>query len=157
MARPSPSQMLLTSAGEPSKVRRSFSKISTPSNPTAAAACSFSGKVPLRQTVAMALERGLKDVAISLGLPDVSLIEHALVISHRPLAHRTGIEVVRPGWIWAHRFCGVHDRLPSGRRSGRGRHGLRRDEYTTPADQRVNGLLEPGHATNVARPAQPSI
>src|SRR5829696_4335067 len=64
MARPSPSQILLTSAGEPSKVRRSFSKISTPSNPTAAAACSFSGKVPLRQTVAMALGRGLKDVVI---------------------------------------------------------------------------------------------
>src|SRR5215204_5395859 len=56
--------MLFTSAGEPSKVRRSFSKTSTPSNPTAAAACSFSGKEPLMQTVAMALGRGLKDVVI---------------------------------------------------------------------------------------------
>src|SRR4051794_10128811 len=70
MARPSPSQIPFTSAGEPSKVRRSFSKISTPSNPTAAATCSFSGKEPLRQTVAMALGRGVNGVAITIICPD---------------------------------------------------------------------------------------
>src|SRR3954449_12714871 len=64
MARPRPSQMPFTSDGEPSKGRGSFSKISTPSNPTAAAACSFSGKEPLRQTVAIALGRGVKGVVI---------------------------------------------------------------------------------------------
>ena len=41
------------SAAVPSKVSRSFSKISTASKPAAAAASSLSGRVPERQTVAM--------------------------------------------------------------------------------------------------------
>ncbi len=41
------------SAGEPSNVSRSFSKISTPSKPIAAAASIFSARVPLRETVAI--------------------------------------------------------------------------------------------------------
>jgi hypothetical protein len=43
------------SAGVPLKDRRSFSKISTPLNCAAAMASIFSGKVPLRHTVAMAV------------------------------------------------------------------------------------------------------
>jgi hypothetical protein len=42
-----------TSAGEPSKVRKSFSNISTPSKPDAATAASFSERVPLIETVAI--------------------------------------------------------------------------------------------------------
>src|SRR5215213_10824850 len=76
--------MLLTSAGEPSKVRRSFSKISTPSNPTAAAACSFSGKEPLRQTVAIALGRGVKDVVIVARPSSWRNPLRTLVSSHLP-------------------------------------------------------------------------
>ena len=45
--------MLATSAGDKSKVRRSFSKISTPSKPAAAMARSFSTSSPLMQTVAI--------------------------------------------------------------------------------------------------------
>ena len=44
-----------TSAGVPSNDRRSFSKISTPLNPAAAMASSFSVSVPLRDTVAIAV------------------------------------------------------------------------------------------------------
>ena len=42
-----------TSRGEPSKARKSFSKISMPSNPAAAMAESFSMKSPLIETVAI--------------------------------------------------------------------------------------------------------
>lgn len=42
-----------TSAGEPSKARKSFSKISTPSNPAAAIADSFSRRSPEIETVAI--------------------------------------------------------------------------------------------------------
>ena len=45
--------MRRTSAGEPSKYSRSFSKISTPSKPAAAIACSFSISVPPSETVAI--------------------------------------------------------------------------------------------------------
>ena len=49
-----------TSAGVPLNDRRSFSKISTPLNFAAAMASSFSGSVPLRQTVAMAVLTGFR-------------------------------------------------------------------------------------------------
>ena len=49
-----------TSAGVPLKERRSFSKISTPLKLAAAMASSFSGSVPLRQTVAIAVLHGLQ-------------------------------------------------------------------------------------------------
>jgi hypothetical protein len=42
-----------TSAGLPSKARKSFSKISTPSKPARAIASSFSGSSPLTDTVAI--------------------------------------------------------------------------------------------------------
>ena len=58
IASPRSSAIRRTSAGVPSKVNRSFSKISTPSNPAAAAASSFSGKAPLSETVAMHLPKG---------------------------------------------------------------------------------------------------
>ncbi len=45
--------MRLTSAGEPGKAIRSFSKISTALKPAAAMASSFSCRVPETQTVAM--------------------------------------------------------------------------------------------------------
>jgi hypothetical protein len=47
--------MRRTSAGVPLKDKRSFSKISTPLNCAAAMASIFSLRVPLRQTVAMAV------------------------------------------------------------------------------------------------------
>ncbi len=55
-----------TSAGDPSKLSRSFSKISTPSNPAAAAASSFSGSVPDSETVAMDLGSGLSGRAADM-------------------------------------------------------------------------------------------
>ncbi len=45
--------MRFTSAGEPAKAIRSFSKISTVRKPAAAMASSFSGSTPERQTVAI--------------------------------------------------------------------------------------------------------
>jgi hypothetical protein len=51
----------------PSKVSRSFSKISTPSKPTEAAASSFSGSVPYRDTVAIDRK--------CLGEPSMAFIE----------------------------------------------------------------------------------
>jgi hypothetical protein len=47
--------MRRTSAGVPLNESRSFSKTSTALKPAAAMASSFSFKVPLRQTVAMAV------------------------------------------------------------------------------------------------------
>ena len=46
-------QIRRTSRGLPANCSRSFSKISTPSKPAAAMASSFSGRVPLRETVAI--------------------------------------------------------------------------------------------------------
>src|ERR1700761_3204903 len=51
--RPRSSAMRRTSAGEPSKYSKSFSKISTPSKPAARIAVSFSTRVPLIDTVAI--------------------------------------------------------------------------------------------------------
>ncbi len=53
IARPRSSHMRFTSAGEPAKAIRSFSKISTVRKPAAAMASSFSGSTPERQTVAI--------------------------------------------------------------------------------------------------------
>jgi hypothetical protein len=44
---------LATSRGEPSKARKSFSKISMPSKPARAMAASFSVRLPLIETVAI--------------------------------------------------------------------------------------------------------
>ena len=52
---PRPSIMRRTSAGVPLNDNRSFSNISTPLNPAAAIASSFSFRTPLRQTVAIAV------------------------------------------------------------------------------------------------------
>ena len=57
---PRSAAMRRTSAGVPLYDRRSFSKISTELKPALAIACSFSSRVPLRQTVAMASSIGLK-------------------------------------------------------------------------------------------------
>ena len=53
IASPASRAMRPTSRGEPSKARKSFSKISTPSNPAAAIAASFSARSPLIETVAI--------------------------------------------------------------------------------------------------------
>src|SRR5690606_16158851 len=53
MASPSSAAICATSRGEPSKARKSFSKISIPSKPAAAMAASFSRKSPLIETVAI--------------------------------------------------------------------------------------------------------
>lgn len=54
ICKPRSATMRRTSPGEPSKVSRSFSKISTAVKPAAAIASSFSSRVPDRQTVAIA-------------------------------------------------------------------------------------------------------
>src|SRR6266480_6052034 len=55
MVRPRPSARRRISLGESGQVIRSFSNSSIPSNPAVAAADIFSGRVPLRETVAMDL------------------------------------------------------------------------------------------------------
>ena len=59
MERPSSAQRARISAGESADTTRSGSKISTPSNPAAAAAASLSSSVPEMQTVASAVRSPL--------------------------------------------------------------------------------------------------
>ena len=66
-----------TSSGESMQASRSFSKSSTPSNPAAAIAASFSGRVPLTDTVAMHLRSGFSSGSVQGGDELGQVGEHA--------------------------------------------------------------------------------
>src|SRR6478736_9732137 len=67
---PRSATMPRTSAGVPLKDRRSFSKISTPLNPAAAIASSFSFSVPLSDTVAIAVCMSVHSLGAVGSVPD---------------------------------------------------------------------------------------
>jgi hypothetical protein len=76
MPRPRPAARSRICSGERGQEIRSFSKISTPSNPAAAIAASFSVRVPLTETVAMHLRMpsscmSRRSMASAAGFPGV--------------------------------------------------------------------------------------